>query len=142
MPASNGLRTCRSIEVKARGNQDARNEVEQIADTSVRYPPAMNLARRVTDHKPSATVAVTNRAKDLKRQGVDVLSFAAGEPDFDTPRAIKDAAIAAMNAGQTKYMPTMGDPETRSAIAEKVTRENRIPGVTAEHVGISSGGKH
>jgi aspartate aminotransferase len=105
-------------------------------------PPSPSLSRRVTDLKPSATVAVTNRAKDLVRQGVDVLSFAAGEPDFDTPEVIKQTAIKALLAGQTKYMPTMGDADTRKAIAEKVLRDNAIPGVTPEHVGISSGGKH
>ena len=104
--------------------------------------PRPSLSRRVVDLKPSATIAVTNRAKDLIRQGVDVLSFAAGEPDFDTPEPIKDAAIRALKAGQTKYMPTMGDPETRSVIADKVTRENNIPGVSPDHVGISCGGKH
>lgn len=102
----------------------------------------MKLSRRVSDLKPSATVAVMNRAKDMQRQGIDVISFAAGEPDFDTPEAIKQTAIAAMKSGMTKYMPTMGDPETRAVIAAKVTRDNRIPNVTADHVGISSGGKH
>ncbi len=102
----------------------------------------MKLAQRVLDLKPSATIAVTNRAKDMIRQGIDVLSFAAGEPDFDTPEHIKDAAIAALKAGQTKYMPTMGDPETRKVIADKVSAQNKIPGVTPEHVGISAGGKH
>lgn len=102
----------------------------------------MQLSRRVSDLKPSATVAVTNRAKELVRQGVDVLSFAAGEPDFDTPEAIKRSAIDALLAGQTKYMPTMGDLDTRRVIAEKAKRDNGIPGVTPEHIGISSGGKH
>lgn len=102
----------------------------------------MKLSRRVSDLKPSATVAVMNRAKDMQRQGIDVVSFAAGEPDFDTPEAIKETAIKALRAGQTKYMPTMGDPDTRAAVAAKVTRENKIPNVTPDHVGISSGGKH
>lgn len=102
----------------------------------------MRLSRRVTDLKPSATVAVMNRAKEMQRQGIDVVSFAAGEPDFDTPQPIKDTAIKALLAGQTKYMPTMGDLETRTVIADKVTKVNKIPGVTPEHVGISSGGKH
>ena len=102
----------------------------------------MQLSRRVTELKPSATVAMMNRAKEMARQGIDVLSFAAGEPDFDTPNPVKETAIAALKAGQTKYMPTMGDPETRKVIAEKVARENRIPNLTPEHVGISSGGKH
>jgi len=102
----------------------------------------MKLSHRVSGLKASSTVAVMNRAKELARQGVDVLSFAAGEPDFDTPQRIKQGAIDALLAGQTKYMPTMGDPDTRKAIADKVTKENGIPGVTAEHVGISAGGKH
>lgn len=102
----------------------------------------MKLSTRVTNLKPSATVAVMNRAKDMQRQGIDVVSFAAGEPDFDTPDAIKQTAIKALLAGQTKYMPTMGDLDTRKVIAEKVTRENKIPNVTPEHVGISAGGKH
>jgi aspartate aminotransferase len=102
----------------------------------------MKLSRRVSDLKPSATVAVMNRAKEMQRQGIDVVSFAAGEPDFDTPEAIKKAAIKALEAGQTKYMPTFGDLPTRAAIAAKVTRENRIPNVTPDHVAISAGGKH
>ncbi len=102
----------------------------------------MELARRVASLKPSSTVAVTNRAKQLRRDGVDVLSFAAGEPDFDTPDRIKRAAIAAIEAGQTKYMPTLGDQDTRQAIADKLTSENGIPGLGFENVGISVGGKH
>jgi aspartate aminotransferase len=102
----------------------------------------MRLSRRVSDLKASATIVVMNRAKDMQRQGIDVISFAAGEPDFDTPQPIKDAAIKALQAGQTKYMPTMGDPETRGVLAEKITTVNRIPNVTADHIGISSGGKH
>ncbi len=102
----------------------------------------MQLSKRVQTLKPSATVAVANRAKELKRQGIDILSFAAGEPDFDTPQSIKDAAIAALNAGQTKYMPTLGDAETRTVIAAKLTSENNLPGVTADHIAINAGGKH
>jgi aspartate aminotransferase len=102
----------------------------------------MKLSRRVSSLKPSATVAVMNRAKEMQRQGIDVVSFAAGEPDFDTPQPVKDAAIKAMLAGQTKYMPTMGDHETRRVIAEKMTRANGLPNVTPEHIAISSGGKH
>ena len=102
----------------------------------------MHISQRAQTLKPSATVAVANRAKELKRHGVDVLSFAAGEPDFDTPERIKEAAIKALKAGQTKYMPTLGDAETRAVIAAKLTEENRLPGVTGEHVAISAGGKH
>ena len=102
----------------------------------------LDVSKRVAVLKPSATVAVANRAKQMRRDGLDILSFAAGEPDFDTPDRIKEAAIAAMRAGQTKYMPTLGDPETRETIAAKLREENGLTGVTAEHVGISAGGKH
>lgn len=102
----------------------------------------MRLSHRVEGLKPSVTVAFGNKAKALKRSGVEVLDFTLGEPDFDTPQPIKQAAIDALLAGQTKYMPTLGDPATRQAIADKFTRDNAIPGLTADHVAISSGGKH
>ena len=102
----------------------------------------MRVSSRVASLKPSATVAVANLARSLQAKGVDVLSFAAGEPDFDTPQRIKQAAIDALLGGQTKYMPTLGDMKTREVIAEKLTKENGIPGLTGEHVAICSGGKH
>lgn len=102
----------------------------------------LGLARRVTELSPSITVAFTNRAKQMRAQGRDVLIFAAGEPDFDTPQPIKDAAKRALDAGMTKYMPTLGDAETRAAIAKKLTEENGIPGLTGDHVAINAGGKH
>ena len=102
----------------------------------------MHLSRRVSTLAPSATVAMMNRAKALKAQGVDVLSFSAGEPDFDTPQRIKQAAIDALLGGLTKYMPTAGDVETKKVVATKLERENGIPGLTPEHVVISAGGKH
>ncbi|MFI4897248.1 MAG: aspartate transaminase, partial [Phycisphaerales bacterium JB059] len=92
-------------------------------------PKALSLSNRVKSLKPSVTVAFTNRAKALKKSVQDVLIFAAGEPDFDTPEVIKEAAIAALRAGQTKYVPTLGDMETRETIASKLTRENGIPGL-------------
>lgn len=102
----------------------------------------LTLSNRVASLKPSVTVAFTNRAKQMRAAGQDVLGFAAGEPDFDTPEPIKQAAVEAMRAGQTKYMPTLGDPATRDAIATKLTEENGIPGLTGAHVGIGAGGKH
>ncbi len=102
----------------------------------------LDVSRRVAGLKPSVTVAFMNRAKAMKAQGLDVLSFAAGEPDFDTPSMVKQAAVAALNQGMTKYMPTLGDPETRSVLAKKLTTENHLPGVTADHIAISAGGKH
>lgn len=100
------------------------------------------IARRVTTLKPSMTVAFMNRAKALQRAGKDVLSFAAGEPDFDTPQVVKDAATRALAAGMTKYMPTLGDPDARAAIARKLSTENGIPNCTADNVAIGAGGKH
>lgn len=101
----------------------------------------LSISKRVAELKPSVTVAFMNRAKTMKAQGLDVLGFAAGEPDFDTPRVVKDAAIEALNAGMVKYMPTLGDPETRKVLAEKLVKENGIP-TTADHIAISAGGKH
>ena len=103
---------------------------------------ALSLSRRVSALKPSVTVAFTNRAKQMRREGIDVLGFAAGEPDFDTPQPIKEAAKKALDEGQTKYMPTLGDPETRGIIADKLTSENKIGGLTGDHIAISAGGKH
>ncbi len=100
------------------------------------------LSNRVLNLKPSITVALNNRAKALKASGVDVLGFAAGEPDFDTPEPIKKAAIKAMLDGQTKYMPTLGDMTTRECIAHKLVTENSIAGLTGEHIAIGAGGKH
>jgi len=100
------------------------------------------LSRRVSNLKPSVTLALNSRAKALKASGVDILGFAAGEPDFDTPQPIKDAAIKAMLGGQTKYMPVLGEMTSRECIANKLKAENNIQGLTAEHVGICTGGKH
>lgn len=101
----------------------------------------MEVSRRVRALKPSSTLAVNAKARALKAQGVDVLSFAAGEPDFDTPERIKRAAVEALGRGETKYAPVPGDQATRKAIADKLVRDNGISGVTPDHVVISSGGK-
>jgi len=74
------------------------------------------LADRLKTLAPSSTLAVQAKAKELKRQGVDVISFGAGEPDFDTPERIKEAAIQAMRRGQTKYTEVGGVPELRAAV--------------------------
>ena len=102
----------------------------------------LTLSARVESLSPSSTLAVTALAKELRAAGKDVLSFAAGEPDFDTPDRIKQTAIEALQAGQTKYAPAPGDPATRQVIADKLSQENRIPDVTADHVVISAGGKN
>jgi aspartate aminotransferase len=101
----------------------------------------MQLANRLNDIAESITLAVTAKANALKKAGVDVVSFGAGEPDFDTPEFIKDAAIKALKAGMTKYAPTPGTPEARKAIAEKLKRENGLS-YTPEQVIVCVGGKH
>ncbi len=89
---------------------------------------------------PSPTLAIDAKAKAMKAAGEDVCSFAAGEPDFDTPEFIKDAAIAALKAGQTKYAPTPGIAPLRSAIAARYAADYGLS-VKAEQVVVSPGGK-
>src|ERR1043165_9837469 len=101
----------------------------------------MQLANRLNDIAESIPPAVTAKANALKKAGVDVVSFGAGEPDFDTPQFIKDAAIKALLAGKTKYEPTPGTIEARKAIAEKLKRENALD-YTPEQIIVSVGGKH
>jgi len=102
---------------------------------------AMQLSRRVRGLKPSSTVAVMNKAKALLAQGVPVLNFSAGEPDFDSPEVAKAAAISAIRDNQTKYIPAAGDPASRNLVAEILTKKNQIPGVTPDHVVITTGVK-
>ena len=90
--------------------------------------------------QPSATLAVTTKALELKAQGKDVISLGAGEPDFDTPEHIKDAAIKAMREGKTKYTNVDGIPELKSAIAAKFKRENGLEYKTSQ-VSVGTGGK-
>ncbi len=90
--------------------------------------------------QPSATVAISQRARELKRQGRDVIALSAGEPDFDTPQHVKDAAIAAMNAGHTKYTNVDGIPELKEAVANKFRRDNGL-NVSADDCFVASGGK-
>ncbi len=105
------------------------------------YDPPMRLSRRVQNLKPSATLAVTARVRELKAEGRDVIGFGAGEPDFGTPDNIRQAAIDALLAGQTHYMPVPGEPGARTAIADKLRRENGIE-CTADDIVITVGGKH
>jgi aspartate aminotransferase len=101
----------------------------------------MKVSKRAQSVPPSATIAVTSRAKELKAQGVDVLSFAAGEPDFDTPDFIKKAAIDAMNSGQTKYTATPGIIELRKTICEKLKTDNGLD-YTPDQIVVNIGAKH
>ncbi|MEN3791096.1 pyridoxal phosphate-dependent aminotransferase [Fulvimarina sp. MAC3] len=90
--------------------------------------------------KPSATIAVTQKARELKAKGMDVIGLGAGEPDFDTPDNIKEAAIAAIARGETKYTPVSGIPQLREAIAAKFKRENGLDYEPAQTI-VGTGGK-
>ncbi|MBI4620615.1 MAG: pyridoxal phosphate-dependent aminotransferase [Desulfobacterales bacterium] len=101
----------------------------------------MVLAERVSKIKPSPTLAVSAKADKMKADGIDIISFGAGEPDFDTPQNIKDAAINALNEGFTKYTAVDGIKELKDAIINKFQRQN---GLTYERkqIIVSCGGKH
>ena len=98
------------------------------------------LSHRVQSVKPSATLAITARAKELKAQGKDIIGLGAGEPDFDTPEHIKQAAIGAINAGFTKYTAVDGTPSLKQAIIAKFSRDNGLSYVPNQ-VLVSCGGK-
>jgi aspartate aminotransferase len=99
------------------------------------------LADRLKTLAPSATLAVQAKAKALRARGIDVISFGAGEPDFDTPTRIKDAAVRAMQQGHTKYTEVPGIPELRQAICTKLKRDNGLEYEPAD-VLVSCGAKH
>lgn len=101
----------------------------------------MKVSQRAQAVPPSATIAVTSRAKEMKAKGLDVLGFAAGEPDFDTPDFIKEAAIDALKKGQTKYTPAAGTPALRQAIADKLRKENGLD-YKPEQIVVNLGAKH
>ncbi len=90
--------------------------------------------------KPSATIVITQKARDLKAQGKDIISLSVGEPDFDTPDNIKEAAIAAIRKGETKYPPVSGIPQLREAIAAKFKRENGLDYKASQTI-VGTGGK-
>jgi aspartate aminotransferase len=90
--------------------------------------------------QPSATVAINSKATEMKRAGQDVISLAAGEPDFDTPENVRNAAIAAIHAGKTRYTAVDGIPELKEAVAAKFRRDNHLD-VTAADCFVAAGGK-
>ncbi|AQS41671.1 MAG: Aspartate aminotransferase A (AspAT) [Candidatus Tokpelaia hoelldobleri] len=98
------------------------------------------LAEALSRVKPSATIAVAQKARELKAAGKDVISLSAGEPDFDTPDNVKNAAIDAIRRGETKYTPVSGIPELRKAIAAKFKRENGLD-YKPEQTIVGTGGK-
>jgi aspartate aminotransferase len=102
---------------------------------------AMEISARAAQLTPSLTLSIDSKAKAMKAEGIDVCGFGAGEPDFDTPEHIKQAAIAALEAGFTKYTPSAGLPELRQAIAEKLEADNQISYRPSQIV-VSSGAKH
>ncbi len=101
----------------------------------------IGLSQRVQLVSESITLAVSAKANALKKAGVDVVGFGAGEPDFDTPAFIKEAAKAALDRGMTKYTPTPCAPELRVAIADKFNRDNALP-YKPENITTGAGGKH
>jgi len=100
----------------------------------------MKLSKRISAIGASATIAVARRAAQMKASGIDVISFGAGEPDFDTPQFIKDACKAALDAGDIKYVPRQGEA-LKKAIAAKLARENNLA-VEPDQVVVTFGGKH
>ena len=101
----------------------------------------MKLAKRVGKIQPSVTLAITNKAKQMKAQGIDVVGFGAGEPDFDTPDNIKAVAKKALDDGYTKYTPVPGSPELKDAIIAKLKRDSNLE-YKRENIIVSVGAKH
>lgn len=99
------------------------------------------IAKKASMVSPSSTLAIDAKFKNMKAQGIDVVGFGAGEPDFDTPQHIKDAAIAAIMAGKTKYTPASGTAELKEAICRKFKRDNGID-YKCENIVVSNGAKH
>lgn len=98
-------------------------------------------SKKIKSISPSMTLAITAQVKALKKEGKDVVNFAAGEPDFDTPDYIKKAAIDAINSGFTKYTPATGTPELKAAVCDKLKRDNGLSYKVSQIV-ISCGAKH
>ncbi|HIJ84911.1 MAG TPA: aminotransferase class I/II-fold pyridoxal phosphate-dependent enzyme, partial [Magnetococcales bacterium] len=98
------------------------------------------LSQRIQKVKPSATLQITAKAKELRAQGKNVIGLGAGEPDFDTPDHIKQAAITALREGFTKYTPVDGIPELKKAIVAKMLRDNNLT-YNLDEILVTSGGK-
>ncbi len=102
--------------------------------------PDSFLSKTLARVKPSPTIAVSTMARELKAAGRDVIGLGAGEPDFDTPQNIKDAAKRAIDAGKTKYTAPDGMPELKAAICEKFKRDNELF-YTPAQISVGTGGK-
>jgi aspartate aminotransferase len=103
-------------------------------------PRSLTLSARAKALQPSLTLAIAARAKALKAQGEDICSLSAGEPDFDTPAFIREAAAQALDSGHTRYGPAAGEPALREAIADKLSRENGVA-TRSDQVLVTNGGK-
>jgi aspartate aminotransferase len=101
----------------------------------------MEPSSRVQEITPSLTLAIDSKAKAMKAEGIDVIGFGAGEPDFDTPEHIKAAAMGSLDAGFTKYTPSSGIPELRAAISEKLKAENGLEYKSSQVI-VTCGAKH
>src|SRR6266436_7470703 len=99
------------------------------------------ISHRAAALSPSLTLAIDSKGKQMKAEGLDVVGFGAGEPDFDTPQHIKDACAKALDEGFTKYTPSSGIPELRQAIADKFKRDNGLTYQPSQII-VSCGGKH
>jgi aspartate aminotransferase len=99
------------------------------------------LSEKIAGVSESATIAISNKAKKMQREGIDVISMSIGEPDFATPQHITDACIDALRRGETHYAPSNGIPELLSAISEKITKENHFP-CTPQQVIVGCGAKN
>ena len=100
----------------------------------------MRLSARARNLTPSPTMAIDAKSKQMLAEGIDVVNFSVGEPDFDTPESIKAAGIAAIQQGKTKYTPAAGTLELRKAICEKLERDNGLQ-YRPEEIVVSNGGK-
>ena len=101
---------------------------------------SVRISHRVSQVKPSATIAVSDKATELRAKGRDIISLGFGEPDFDTPDHIKDAAIKAIHEGQTKYPPVAGTVELKQAIIRKLKQENKLA-YNPDQIIVSTGAK-
>jgi len=99
------------------------------------------ISKRVSAIEPSATLSISAKAKAMIKEGQDVAAFTAGEPDFDTPENVKEAAKKAIDAGFTKYTPVPGIPELKQAIADKIKRDSNVE-YSKDDIVVSNGGKH
>ena len=101
----------------------------------------MSISRRISQISPSPTLSITAKAKKMQAEGINVIGFGAGEPDFDTPVNIKEAAKKAIDKGFTKYTPTAGTKELKDAVRAKFKKDNNLE-YSPEEILVSCGAKH